>query len=136
MELGALCVLHAVHRPCATVFGEVFRLRWVPVTTLEYRIAALEKFFDQLVERRYDFTAVWHRQRATGTKIVLHINDDQRPLFLVWHYLYSLLFVNTCLIIGSYFAVTQIVKASAEMLDPIRLDAGVARRFEFVKKNS
>jgi hypothetical protein len=48
----------------------------VPVTSLEDWVSSLEKLLDQFVERWNNFIALRHRQRTSGAKIVLHVNND------------------------------------------------------------
>jgi Cu/Ag efflux protein CusF len=53
----------------------------MPIAALVDRCAALEKLVDEFVERLDDFVAVRDSQSSAGTEIVLHIDYDQR---LVW----------------------------------------------------
>src|SRR6185503_18520540 len=83
--LGAFGVLHTVHGPRAAVSLEVFRGGRVPVAALVHRRAALEKLVYLLVQRLDNLVTVSHSQCATGTKIVLYI-DNYQCLFGIAHW--------------------------------------------------
>jgi hypothetical protein len=57
----------------------------MPIAAFEDWLAAFEKLLDQLIEWRDDLISLSHGQRSAGTEIVLHIDNDQRALLLVWH---------------------------------------------------
>jgi hypothetical protein len=83
MKLGALRVLHAVNGPRSTVSLEMFRLWRVPVAALVNRIAALQKLFDQLVQRRDDFVSVGHSQRSLRDKNRFAHRQRSTPVSIV-----------------------------------------------------
>src|SRR5947209_13214709 len=85
MKLRALCALNAVNGPSAAVGCEVLGPLRMPVAALINRFTAREKFFDQIVERRYHLIAAWNGQRAARTKIILHINHNQCTFLFIRH---------------------------------------------------
>jgi hypothetical protein len=62
--------------PGSSIGCKVFGRWWVPVTTLEHRFSAFEKFGNQVVQRLNDFVAMSHRKRTTRTKIILYVDYD------------------------------------------------------------
>jgi hypothetical protein len=74
MKLGALSVLHAVDGPCAAISSKMFCRRWMPVATFVDRLTTRQKLVNEMIKRCDHLIAIGDSQRATGTKIVLHID--------------------------------------------------------------
>ena len=78
MKLSAKGSLHAMHRPNVRQKS----LKWLVFTGCQSRVAkigspAWRKPLDMTVERRHHSITVRDRQRTAGTKIVLHVDDDE-----------------------------------------------------------
>src|SRR5213593_3739940 len=85
VKLRALCVLDAVHRPCATVVLEVFGRMLMPITSLENWSALAQEFDDKFIEWWNYFITVSHGQSPARAEVVLNIDNNQCLLFVVRH---------------------------------------------------
>ncbi len=78
MKGGARSVLNAVRRPRAVVRVEARMWRRVPVARRVDRQARRFGRGDPGVQRRNNRVSLADRQRSTGAKVVLHVDDQQR----------------------------------------------------------
>src|SRR5262245_1254015 len=81
-KLCALGALNAVRRPKPAVRFEVLGLRRMPVAGSEDSQLLLFKFMDIAVEHRDDLITIRDGERPAGTKVILHIDDDQSVVSL------------------------------------------------------
>src|SRR5436309_13167414 len=83
MKPRALTVLDTVHGPFAAVRLEMAGDRGMPVARGIDRYTSRDCIFDVPVEDRDDAIALRNRKRASGTKVVLHIDDQQRLAYSI-----------------------------------------------------
>ena len=78
MEVRSRRALHAVRRPQAATGLEVRRARRMPVAREEHGRAGGGEASGIRVEQRDDRITFGHAQRPARTKVVLHVDDDER----------------------------------------------------------
>jgi hypothetical protein len=71
-----------MRRPHASVGFKVFSFFRMPIARRENRQTRFLKFFDVAIQRGYDSISVGDRESAAGTKIILHVDDQQRVFVL------------------------------------------------------
>ena len=82
MKLGTLGPLHTMHLPKTAKILEVRGLHRMSIAGREDRQSSVGKPPDIMIERRHHLIALGDRQRTARTKIVLHVDNDERGVFL------------------------------------------------------
>lgn len=78
MKLGAGSVLHAMDRPRAAARTKADVVGRMPIARGDDLRSGFFGRLDPAIEHRHDLVAFVHRQCPAGTKVVLHIDEDQR----------------------------------------------------------